>query len=143
MTDSNCELPALQAKPFLSDIIDFKKFRKGQANIIVAPCHSGKTTAIEKIITAHASRPEKVLLLIDTTAGKQAIISRKQAVAYYKRWLKDVRGEVWGEFWDGDGFRVMTYHQFGFEVQREPLFLLGIEVIICDEMHNLVKYRGI
>lgn len=71
------------------------------------------------------------------------MISRKRAVAYYKRWLQDVCGDIWGEFWDGDGFRIMTYHQFGYEVQREPLFMLGIEIIICDEMHNLVKYRGI
>lgn len=143
MNDSNSELAPLATKPFLSKILEVEKFRKGQANIIIAPCHSGKTTAIKKIISTHASQPEKVLCLIDTTAGKQAMLTREDAVAYYRRWLKDIRGEVWGEFWDGDGFRVMTYHQFGYEVMREPLFILGIEIIICDEMHNLVKYRGI
>lgn len=143
MTDSNCELPALQTKPFLSEILEVEKFKRGQANLIIAPCHSGKTTAIEKIIRAHASQPEKVLLLIDTTAGKQAIISREEAVAYYRRWLNDVCGDIWGEFWDGNGFRVMTYHQFGWEVQHEPLFFQGIEILICDEMHNLIKYMGI
>lgn len=31
---------------YLSDVINVGDFKKGQANVIVAPCHTGKTTAI-------------------------------------------------------------------------------------------------
>ena len=31
--------------PFLSEVIKPELFKKGQANIVIAPCHSGKTTA--------------------------------------------------------------------------------------------------
>ena len=133
MSDANSDLGALQRKPFLEYVIEVEKFKRGQANIIVAPCHSGKTTAIKKIIAAHASQPEKVLVLIDTAAGKQAMITREKATVYDSRWIKEICGDVWGEYWNGNGFRVMTYHQFGWEVQREPLFFQGIEIIICDE----------
>lgn len=37
----------------------------------------------------------------------------------------------------------MTYHQFGYALLEEPSFLIGIDLIICDEIHNLVKYTGI
>ena len=32
-------------KPYLSEVLDYAALQKGRANIIVAPCHSGKTTA--------------------------------------------------------------------------------------------------
>ena len=34
--------------PFLNEVLDTTAFKRGQANIIVAPCHSGKTTATAK-----------------------------------------------------------------------------------------------
>lgn len=37
----------------------------------------------------------------------------------------------------------MTYHQFGHALREESTFLIGIDLIICDEIHNLVKYTGI
>lgn len=59
MKDSNSDLVPLTTRPFLSKILEVEKLKKGQANIIVAPCHSGKTTAMKDIISTHASRPEK------------------------------------------------------------------------------------
>ena len=37
----------------------------------------------------------------------------------------------------------MTYHQFGHALREESIFLIGIDLIICDEIHNLVKFAGI
>ena len=143
MTDLLSDLSHPIEKPFLSKIIEVEKFKKGRANIVIAPCHSGKTTAIGEIISAYATRPEKVLCLIDTTAGKEALVTREHATAYRRKWLKEIRGDWWGSLMDGDGFRVMTYHQFGWEYVNQVNFLQGIELIICDEMHNLIKYKGI
>jgi hypothetical protein len=61
---------------YLSDVLDETVFKKGQANIIVAPCHSGKTTAAIAKLSRLASFPEKMLFLIDTTAGKEALLRR-------------------------------------------------------------------
>lgn len=142
MPEPNSDSALFLPKPFLSEVLEVDQFKRGQANIIVAPCHSGKTTANGKIISTHATAPEFVLCLIDTKAGKQAIITREEATAYRSRWIAEIREEWWGSLWDGYGFRVMTYHQFGMEIQKQPLFFDHIELIICDEMHNLIKYMG-
>ena len=39
----------VSTKPYLSEVLDLSALRKGRANIIVAPCHSGKTTAAHAI----------------------------------------------------------------------------------------------
>lgn len=139
-TNSNLSDPAL---PYLSQVLDVTALNKGMLNIIVAPCHSGKTTATSKIIEEHARCPERVLYLIDTSAGKQALITHNEAQRYTAMWLRDIKHEWWGELKSGDGFRVMTYHQFGIEVQKYPDFTSSLDLIICDEMHNLIKYMGI
>ena len=64
--------------PFLSDVIEIERFKKKQANLIIAPCHSGKTTAALKIMERCASCKERVLLLIDTTAGRDALTAPKK-----------------------------------------------------------------
>lgn len=66
-------------KPYLGEILNLDDLRKGRANIIVAPCHSGKTTAAGKIMERHARSPGHVLYLIDTRAGKDALIQKKRA----------------------------------------------------------------
>ena len=128
---------------YLSDVIEVNKFKKGQANIVVAPCHSGKTTAAVSKIAPLASYPAKVLILIDTTAGRDALAKTEEIQKYSDKWLKEIEVEWWGSLLSGDGIRVMTYHQFGYKIQENPHFLKDIEVLICDEMHNLIKYIGI
>ena len=128
---------------YLSDVIEVKKFKKGQANIVVAPCHSGKTTAAVSKIAPLASYPAKVLILIDSTAGRDALAKTEEIQKYSDKWLKEIESEWWGSLLSGDGIRVMTYHQFGYKIQENPHFLKDIEVLICDEMHNLIKYIGI
>lgn len=130
-------------KPYLSEVLDVKQFRKGQANIIVAPCHSGKTTAASKIMEAHASKPSRVLYLIDTTAGKDALIIKKEAQRCTEAWLHTYDPLWWKERPDRVNFAVMTYHQFGYSMIELPTFLADIDLIICDEMHNLIKYKAI
>jgi hypothetical protein len=40
----------VSTKPYLSEVLDLSTLRKVRANIIVAPCHSGKTTAAHAIM---------------------------------------------------------------------------------------------
>ena len=129
--------------PFLSEVIQPELFQKGQANIIIAPCHSGKTTAAVTKIAALASANEKVLFLIDTTAGKQALLTRQETARFTQAWLEEIKDEWWGELFSGNGIRVMSYHQLGYQLQKHPDFLKNIEVVVCDEMHNLIKFLNI
>ena len=142
--ENNNSTPSDPALPYLSEVIDVNAFKKGRLNIIVAPCHSGKTTATSKLIEAHTRCPERVLYLIDTTAGKDSLVMHNEAQRYKNMWLRDIKIEWWGERPDGDGFRVMTYHHFGQALTGNgPDLFQDLDLIICDEMHNLVKYIGI
>lgn len=131
------------ALPFLSDIFDISQLKRGRANLIVAPCHSGKTTLARRIINKRASCPERVLYLIDTSAGRDAIRQKEHARKYTSLWVQEIRSEWWGTLRSGDNFRIMTYHHFGYVIQNDPYFVFNLDLIICDEMHNLIKYMGI
>lgn len=130
-------------KPHLSKVLDVAELKKGRANIIVAPCHSGKTTAAKDIMEAHARSPGNVLYLIDTRAGKDALLLREKAQKCTQAWLHQYDPHWWGDRPDRVNFAAMTYHQFGHALREESTFLIGIDLIICDEIHNLVKYAAI
>lgn len=130
-------------KPYLSDVLDHAALKKGRANIIVAPCHSGKTTAAKGIMETHARSPGNVLYLIDTRAGKDALLLHEKVQKCTQAWVHQYDPHWWGDRPDRMNFAVMTYHQFGHALREESTFLIGIDLIICDEIHNLVKYAGI
>ena len=138
---------SMDGRTYLSRVLDVTAFKRGQANVIIAPCHSGKTTAALTKMTALASCPEKVLMLIDTTAGKESLLKRKETRKYSDRWQQEIRwienGERWGELESGNGIRVMTYHQLGYQLEMYPDLLSQLDVLICDEMHNLLTYKNI
>lgn len=135
--------PSDSALPYLSDVFDLGLLERGRANLIVAPCHSGKTTLAGRIINERASCPERVLYLIDTSAGRDAIMRKEHARKYTSLWVDEIRSEWWGTLRSGDNFRIMTYHHFGYVIQNEPDFVFNLDLIICDEMHNLIRYMGI
>jgi len=126
--------------PYLEKILDLNELKRGQANLIIAPCHSGKTTAARKIMEHLARSPTHVLFLIDTTSGKEAIMKREKGQRCTQAWIHRYDPLWWGDRPDRTNFSVMTYHQFGYAYQEMPSFLTGIDLIICDEMHNLIKY---
>lgn len=68
MSEADLSGLKIKAKPYLSELIDVSQFKRGQANIIISSCHSGKTTAAIKIMDSCATRRERTLFLIDTTA---------------------------------------------------------------------------
>lgn len=132
-------------KPFLKEVIELDKLKLGQANVIISSCHSGKTTAALDKISTLATEKERVLYLIDTTIGKEALLKKIATAKFSASWRNDMENnaEWWGEYWGLPGVRVMTYHLFGMVLANYPDFVSGIELIICDEMHNLVKYNNI
>lgn len=130
-------------KPHLSKVLDVTTFKKGQANLIVAPCHSGKTTAAFQRIVPLASRKERVLYLIDTTTGRDALLNKPHTRKYSDFWLFKLADEQSHYCAVRDDIRVMTYHHAGYALAENPHFMEDLDVIICDEMHNLIKYLNI
>lgn len=143
MVQNNDESDLRPKKPHLGEILNLDELRKGRANIIVAPCHSGKTTAACKIMERHARHPANVVYLIDTRAGKDALLLKKKAQKCTEAWVHLYDPFWWGDRPERTNFTVMTYHQFGLALLEEPSCLINIDLIICDEIHNLVKYVAI
>lgn len=130
-------------KPYLEKVLDYDKLHKGVANLIVAPCHSGKTTAAKTVMERFARCKERVLYLIDTRAGRDAITLKQKAQLCSMAWIHTYDPAWWDDVPNRTNFAIMTYHQFGCACLDCPTFLQGIDLIICDEMHNLIKYIGI
>ena len=127
----------------MSNVIDIQDFKRGQANIIIAPCHSGKTTAAIQKIAALAECRERVIFLIDTNIGKKALLRKKETNRVSEQWLKNIEEKWWGSIPAGGGIRIMSYHQFGHQLKEHPDLLKNIDVLICDELHNIKKYMDI
>ena len=87
MVQNNTEDDLRPKKPYLGRVLDLSALLKGRANIIVAPCHSGKTTAARAIMERHARHPSNVLYLIDTRAGKTSLLLREKAQKCTESWL--------------------------------------------------------
>ena len=113
MVQNNTEDDLSPKKPYLSEVLDLEELRKGRANIIAAPCHSGKTTAAKKIMEHHARSPGNVLYLIDTRAGKDALHLHQKAQICSPGWVHQYDPHWGGGRPDRLNFAVMTYHQFG------------------------------
>lgn len=140
MTQTNQADPEL---PYLSDLLLNYSPKKGHANIIAAPCHSGKTTAAINMMDAYAASPGRVLYLIDTAAGKQSLLLHQSAQSAPYEWLEEINPFSHASSYAYEKFTVMTYHQFGFLTNNSPGFLQSLQLIICDEMHNLPKFQKI
>lgn len=129
--------------PYLSDIIEIDEFRKGQANIIVAPCHSGKTTAATEILTAHKAMSYNGLVLIDTTAGRDSLLKHEKVQRTPAEIAETLNPYTQATNARTDTYVTMTYYEFGVYARNCPEELNRFSAIICDEMHNLIHYLAI
>lgn len=106
---------------------------KGKINLVVAPAGSGKTFWIFNTLVKNY-KLNKVLYLCDTSALAEAVANDEN----YKHLciLEDSRYE---------GFeprvRVMTYSKYGKRIEKDPNYFGDIDLIICDEAHNLYNYK--
>lgn len=131
---------------FLSNLLECSMLRKGVLNIIHAPCGSGKTyAAIHNLAQSGlVAAPRKVLYLIDTTNGKNALIQHNDELTlpyiFYKETINHTRFP--SKDIPQDKFVVTTYAQFGVWARYDPENVSKLELIICDEMHSLVEFAN-
>ncbi|CEN26845.1 DEAD/DEAH box helicase family protein [Paraclostridium sordellii] len=107
------------------------KLWKGEVNHIIAPVGSGKTYwFFETIIKDYDLR--EVLYLCDTSNLRDATVMSEK--------YKDKCYEYKGSIEDGK-ITVMTYSLAGQMLESNSKFLNNFKLIMCDECHNLIKYK--
>lgn len=91
------------------------------------------------------SKPSKMVYLIDTQNGNtQIVISNPRSAFYSDEWLETTRDNLpwFGESVYGDKIVVMTYAKFGVLAEKYQSFGYDFELILCDEIHSLPKFRS-
>lgn len=111
-------------------------------NLIVAPAGSGKTYLIFNNLI-HKYNLKRTIYLCDTSNLKHAVIMDEEYKHLCKTFSKinasgfsDVLNKNDGEV------TVMTYAQFAILLKSDPYIYDDIECVLCDEIHNLIKYRN-
>lgn len=131
------------ALPYLGEVIDIHQFKRGRVNIVVAPCHSGKTTAAIKIFKEHRSLSPSGLFLIDTTAGRDSLLSHQPAQRTPYEMAEVLNPYSCAPVANRDRFVTQSYFEFGIYVRSSPEAYACTDLIICDEVHNLVRFLNI
>lgn len=91
------------------------------------------------------SRPCKMVYLIDTRNGNTQLVLKHPQTEYYSdEWRETVpyNSQWFGEAIRGNKIVVMTYAKFGVLAEKYPRFGYDFELILCDEIHSLPKFRS-
>ena len=113
-------------------------------NFITAPVGSGKTFWALHELPQRASKPHKMVYLIDTVNGKEQLLKNENTAYYSDQWRETVQnGIVWfQEAETEEKIVVMTYAKFGVLAEKYRDFGFSFEIILCDEIHNLPRFSG-
>lgn len=107
---------------------------KGKINLIVAPAGSGKTYYIFNTLLGPT---KKSVYLCDTSNLKESILKDKDIFDKVKGTDFDLGKATFSL--DKYNCTVMTYAKWFFEMNKPEYS--NVETIICDEIHNLYKYK--
>ena len=131
----------MKGTKFLSELVDCSALQKEKLNIIKAPTGSGKSYfALHYIPSLTEDAVHEVVYLIDTINGKEQLIQNYNAISEYHGWSREVEEDgMW--FDPGNHVVILTYAKFGFLFTKYPDFYQKFAYIICDEIHNLLKFQ--
>lgn len=135
---------AVRGTKWLSEAVPPEEFEKRCLNLVCAPVGCGKSTWALNELSKIVSKPYKMLYLIDTRNGNNQIVLQNESTAFYSdEWLETVEDSLpwFGERLCEDKIVVMTYYRFGRLAQKDPFFGFDFELILCDEIHSLPKFR--
>lgn len=149
------------------EVVDDILYHRRNGAVIDAPVGSGKTTfAVEFLRRAGWNRENNedsyfnnTFFLIDTRAGADRLVQEIDMYGvknYYKLSYHDLKEEIiaynkdsssWGyDVKYPNKIIVMTYHMFGLMLQAIPDIVKNpnkyINGLVCDEYHNLNRYRA-
>ncbi|GIM32046.1 DEAD/DEAH box helicase family protein [Paraclostridium bifermentans] len=131
----------MSKREFLSDVIKQKNLQRvdNLINLIVAPCGCGKTTYINKVVLKEPRFENKItLFIVDTNMLEDQLIS----VEGYEKFRDESQ-------LNNPGVYICTYHRLGKMLALEEVtkksnsMLEKVDLLVCDEAHNLVRYANI
>ena len=131
----------MRGTKYLSELVDCSTLQKGHLNVIKAPTGSGKSYfALNYIPSLTEDAIHDVVYLIDTINGKEQIVRNYNAISEYHKWSQEVEED--GMWFDPNKQGVvLTYAKFGYLFEKYPDFYKKFAYIICDEIHNLLKFQ--
>lgn len=128
-------------REFLSDVIEQRNLHRvdNLINLIVAPCGCGKTTYItNKVLQEPRFKDKAVLFIVDTNMLEDQLINMEGFTKL------ENENQL-----DNPGVYICTYHRLGRMLALEEVtkkhnsILEKVDLLVCDEAHNLVRYANI
>lgn len=86
-----------------------------------------------------------MVYLIDTRNGNKQLVLKHPKTAFYSDdWMEQVKDNLpwFGEAVHDNKIVVMTYAKFGMLAEKYPRFGYDFELLLCDEIHSLPKFRS-
>lgn len=134
----------MNGSKYFSQAVHSTEIEKGFLNIVKAPVGSGKSYWAINVLSQSVSEPYRILYLIDTVNGKEQLLRNSKMQPYQDSWLDSIsrQTEWFGDCFSKDRIPVMTYAKFGVIAEHYPSFVDNLEIVICDEIHNLPRFSA-
>ena len=144
------ENDANKKENFLSDIEIVERLQPHVVNLVYAPVGSGKTTWVNEQLVNTVTDKREILYLIDTTAGRDQIISNNREISTehsdaWEAWMNTNGGNLaFGELPElpPDKMPVMTFSKLAWIIKKGGLGYGNLKHIILDECQNLKIFQS-
>lgn len=130
----------MKGNKYLSEAVHSEEIQTGQLNLVEAPTGSGKTTWALNTLAEEVSDKHRMVYLIDTVNGKEQLLQHESTTYYDRGWQEIVNSGI--VYFGEKKVVVMTYAKFGVLAERYPKFGFDFEMILCDEIHNLIRFNS-
>lgn len=130
----------MKKKKYLSEAVHAEEIEAGQLNLVEAPVGAGKTTWALNTLAEEVTDKHRMVYLIDTVNGKEQLLRNENTTYYDRGWQEIVNNGI--VYFGEKKVVVMTYAKFGVLTERYPKFGFDFEMILCDEIHNLIRFNS-
>ena len=129
----------MKGTKYLQEAVDINEIKSGRLNLIEAPVGSGKSYFALNNLPEELEDKHSMVYLIDTVNGKQQLQRQEKVGDVNILWqsLAENGTAYFGE----EKIVVMTYAKFGMMAAENSDFGMNLELIVCDEIHNLVRFQ--
>lgn len=129
----------MKGHKYLSEAVHADEIKAGQLNLVEAPTGAGKTYWALNILAEEVTDKHRMVYLIDTVNGKEQLLQHESTTYYDRTWQEIVDSGI--VYFGQKKVVVMTYAKFGVLAERYPKFGFDFELILCDEIHNLIRFN--
>ena len=130
---------------YLSEVIDYTSFAQGELNIVECGTGSGKTYWSLVELPKRLDPGKKMLFLIDTANGRDQFLKKYGGLELYDYYSEKLLKDGLVDF--ESNISIATYAKFGSLARYAKNELWTSECvyqyIVCDEIHNLIRFSKI